>query len=63
MQEILIDITKVCRTCLKESSDLRSIFCEDLKQNEKLSSMISFCTETEVKYHYHKVQTFTPIYV
>lgn len=43
-----INLDKVCRTCLEEAEDLRSVFLKDESDKTCVSSMVSFCTQLKV---------------
>ena len=45
---VIIDMDKVCRTCLKEGGFLKSIFTEERPGVTHINNMLAFCTQIQV---------------
>lgn len=58
--EILLDISNSCRLCLKNNSNIRSIFSKEFAE-EDISQQIYECTNLKVNYFFLKKTSKSPI--
>lgn len=60
--KLTITMSKICRSCMNESSDLQSIFAklEMVGLETQLSEMLTACASIQVSYRFISKITFIP---